>query len=57
MFNKKFLPVTFAFACFLPLVVFAQTPKIINDIQQRTISFGNDKIEMLLDYDRKANLS
>lgn len=57
MFNKKYLPVILAFACFLPSLLFAQSPKIINDIQKKTISFGNDKIAMLLDYDHKANLS
>ena len=47
----------FAFAFSLPLLLFAQSPKIINDIQKKTISFGNNKIAIILDYDHKANLS
>jgi hypothetical protein len=60
MINKK----TFAFTIFfsLLLIVFSNTciaQNVIgkNDVQSKTITFGNKKIRLTLDYNGKANVS
>ncbi len=35
----------------------AQTTTIQNNTQQKTVAFGNDKIRIILDYNKKANIS
>ena len=41
----------------LSVICVAQNVTINNDIQNKRIVFGNDKISMILDYNRKANIS
>jgi hypothetical protein len=38
-------------------ICLAQGANIDNDIRQKKIVFGNDKIRMTLDYNRKADIS
>src|SRR6476646_3985323 len=41
----------------LSVICVAQSVTINNDIQNKRIVFGNDKISMIIDYSRKANIS
>ena len=42
--------------CF-PVTSFSQTTNINNDMQGKRITFGNDKIKMIFDYNGKASIS
>lgn len=60
MSNRKLLLPSLSIAIYFicsPLVVSAQNTSITNNVQDKTIVFGNDKIEMTLDYNGKANIS
>ena len=57
---KKVLAFTGIFClttlCFISLVI-AQATNTVNDPANKTITFGNQKLKLKLDYNRKANIS
>jgi hypothetical protein len=59
MSKNKLCVYTFLLICIIqaPLLTFAQSIKITNDILNKKLSFGNEKMKALLDYDQQANLS
>src|SRR6266487_3104172 len=60
MSTKKRCPLSLLFITYfigLSVICAAQRANINNDIQEKRIVFGNDKIRMTLDYNRKANIS
>jgi len=56
---KKLLSLFLLILCFIsvPFAAISQYVQIKNNIQAKTIEFGNDKIKMKLDYKDKANIS
>ncbi|QEC66378.1 hypothetical protein FRZ67_03325 [Panacibacter ginsenosidivorans] len=60
MLSKKRLTLFFLFVTYfisLSATCVAQNVAINNDMQEKRIMFGNDKIKMILDYNGKANIS
>lgn len=47
----------FLYSLSLTSLVMAQSIKTLNDSNSKTISFGNQKLKLTLDYNRKANIS
>lgn len=56
---KKVLSFFLFIGCLIniPIAGISQTVQIKNNVQERTIEFGNDKLFMQLDYNHKANVS
>ncbi|MDN3656547.1 hypothetical protein QWZ08_12955 [Ferruginibacter paludis] len=60
MIIQKRLAVIFFFACYCLASVnnsLAQSIKISNDAKEKKIEFGNEKMNVTLDYDKKVNVS
>lgn len=57
---RKYLPLPLYFFIYFiasPHAGFAQAIKINNNEQEKKIEFGNEKIKLAIDYDRRANIS
>ncbi len=60
MIIRKRLPLVLFFACYFIASAsnsFAQSVKISNDATKKRVVFGNEKMSVTLDYDKKVNVS
>src|SRR6478752_596008 len=60
MLIRNRLPLSFLLITYfigLSITCIAQTANIYNDIQEKRITFSNNKIKMILDYNGKVNIS